>query len=93
MTKSPVSRLIFGWLLSRKKVRERVPHACLPSSIRICVVSARDDLHLFAAEQLQQNQAAYDQGHIPGAKLIPVGEVANRIAEFPRDKKIVTYCS
>ena len=40
-----------------------------------------------------RNQAAYDQGHIPGAKLIPVGEVANRISEFPRDKKIVTYCS
>ncbi|HSE31521.1 MAG TPA: rhodanese-like domain-containing protein [Pyrinomonadaceae bacterium] len=40
-----------------------------------------------------RNQAAYDQGHIPGAKLIPVGEVANRIDEFPRDKQIVTYCS
>jgi 3-mercaptopyruvate sulfurtransferase SseA len=40
-----------------------------------------------------RNQAAFDQGHIPGAKLIPVGEVAKRIAEFPKDKKIVTYCS
>ena len=40
-----------------------------------------------------RNQAAYDQGHIPGAKLIPVQDVAKRIAEFPRDKKIVTYCS
>ena len=40
-----------------------------------------------------RNQAAYDQGHIPGAKLIPVGEVQNRIGEFPRDKTIVTYCS
>ncbi len=40
-----------------------------------------------------RSQAAYDQGHIPGAKLIPVGEVANRINEFPRDKTIVTYCS
>jgi 3-mercaptopyruvate sulfurtransferase SseA len=40
-----------------------------------------------------RNQAAYDQGHIPGAKLIPVGEVPNRINEFPRDKPIVTYCS
>lgn len=40
-----------------------------------------------------RNQAAYDQGHIPGAKLIPVGDVAARIGEFPKDKKIVTYCS
>lgn len=40
-----------------------------------------------------RNQASYDQGHIPGAKLIPLGEVPNRINEFPRDKPIVTYCS
>jgi 3-mercaptopyruvate sulfurtransferase SseA len=40
-----------------------------------------------------RNQAAFDQGHIPGAKLIPVNEVATRIGEFPKDKKIVTYCS
>jgi 3-mercaptopyruvate sulfurtransferase SseA len=40
-----------------------------------------------------RNQASYDQGHIQGAKHIPVGEVANRTGEFPRDKLIVTYCS
>jgi 3-mercaptopyruvate sulfurtransferase SseA len=40
-----------------------------------------------------RNQAAFDQGHIPGAKLIPVNEVLARINEFPRDKQIVTYCS
>jgi 3-mercaptopyruvate sulfurtransferase SseA len=40
-----------------------------------------------------RNQTAYDQGHIPGAKLIPVQDVAKRIDEFPRDRQIVTYCS
>ena len=40
-----------------------------------------------------RNQSMYDAGHIPGAKLIPVTEVANRTNEFPRDKLIVTYCS
>ena len=40
-----------------------------------------------------RNQSMFDAGHIPGAKLIPVGEVANRVNEFPRDKLIVTYCS
>ena len=40
-----------------------------------------------------RNQSMYDAGHIPGAKLIPVTEVANRTGEFPRDKLIVTYCS
>ena len=40
-----------------------------------------------------RNQDSYDMGHIPGAHLIPAGEVANRLKELPRDKTIVTYCS
>ncbi len=40
-----------------------------------------------------RNQASYDAGHIPGAKLIPIGEVLNHLDELPRDKTIVTYCS
>ena len=40
-----------------------------------------------------RNQAAYDQGHIPGSRLIPAGEILNHISELPREKMIVTYCS
>ena len=40
-----------------------------------------------------RNQAAFDQGHIHGAKLIPFAEVADRSGELPRDKTIITYCS
>jgi len=40
-----------------------------------------------------RNQASYDQGHIPGAKLIPSTEILNHLDELPRDKTIVTYCS
>ena len=40
-----------------------------------------------------RNQVAYDMGHIPGAKLIPEGEILNHLNELPRDKTIVTYCS
>ena len=40
-----------------------------------------------------RNQASYDIGHIPGAKLIPAAEILNHINELPRDKTIVTYCS
>ena len=40
-----------------------------------------------------RNQAAYDQGHIPGARLMPSGEILNHVKELPRDKTIVTYCS
>ena len=40
-----------------------------------------------------RNQPAFDQGHIRGAKLIPLAEVAARTGELPRDKTIITYCS
>jgi 3-mercaptopyruvate sulfurtransferase SseA len=40
-----------------------------------------------------RNQASYDQGHIPGAKLIPSTEILNHLDQLPRDKTIVTYCS
>ncbi len=36
----------------------------------------------------------FKEGHLAGAKLIPVGEVASRIAEFgdDKDRQIVVYC-
>ena len=40
-----------------------------------------------------RNQAAYDQGHIQGARLIPAMEILNHVDELPHDKTIVTYCS
>lgn len=30
--------------------------------------------------------------HIPGATLIPLGELANRLDELPKDKEIVVVC-
>lgn len=40
-----------------------------------------------------RSQDSYDAAHIPGAKLIPEGEILNHLKELPRDKLIVTYCS
>ena len=40
-----------------------------------------------------RNQDSFNEGHIPGSKLIPTGEILNHLKELPRDKLIVTYCS
>ena len=40
-----------------------------------------------------RNQAMYDAGHIPGARLIPAAEILNHVDELPHDKMIVAYCS
>ena len=35
--------------------------------------------------------AEYDKSRIPGSKLIPVGELANRLGELDRGKPIIVY--
>ena len=40
-----------------------------------------------------RNQASFDAGHIPGAKLIPSTEILNHLDDLPKNKLIVTYCS
>ena len=34
----------------------------------------------------------WEQVHIPGATLIPLGELASRVDELPKDQKIVVIC-
>jgi rhodanese-related sulfurtransferase len=33
----------------------------------------------------------YEQGHLPGARLIPVGEIPNRLAELDPHKPTIVY--
>jgi rhodanese-related sulfurtransferase len=34
----------------------------------------------------------WDEFHMPGATLIPLGQLANRVHELPRDQEIVVVC-
>lgn len=34
----------------------------------------------------------YDEGHIPGAQLIPLGELPNRFDEIPENERVVLVC-
>lgn len=34
----------------------------------------------------------WQEGHIPGATLIPLGELPGRLDEVPKDKPVVVYC-
>jgi rhodanese-related sulfurtransferase len=36
--------------------------------------------------------AEWDEYHAPNAKLIPLGELPNRVNELPKNKKIVVVC-
>ncbi len=34
----------------------------------------------------------YAEGHIPGAVLLPLGQIPNRLAEIPKDKTVIAVC-
>jgi rhodanese-related sulfurtransferase len=34
----------------------------------------------------------YLAGHVPGAQLIPLGELEQRVAEVPRDREVLAIC-
>ena len=40
-----------------------------------------------------RDEASFNAGHLPGAKLIPSNQILNHLNELPKDKLIVTYCS
>jgi rhodanese-related sulfurtransferase len=38
-----------------------------------------------------RQQKEYEQGHLPGAQLIPLGELANRVKELDPNKPTIAY--
>ncbi len=61
---------------------------------RITVAELRQALEKGAAVVVDvRSEEAYKAGHIKGARLIPVDEIAGRVKELPRNKMIITYCS
>jgi sulfur-carrier protein adenylyltransferase/sulfurtransferase len=34
----------------------------------------------------------YQEGHVPGAQLIPLGELEQRVSEVPRDRPVLAIC-
>ena len=39
-----------------------------------------------------REQSEWNQFHIPGATLIPLGQLPNRLSEVPKDQKVVVVC-
>ncbi len=75
---------------------DRLIHQCLED---------REELVPLTAEQLQAQLAAgeillldvrpekeYRQGHIPGARNLPIEQLQQQIGSIPRDKTVVAYC-
>jgi rhodanese-related sulfurtransferase len=54
----------------------------------VATIKERDDVIVLDVRE----QWEYDEGHIPGVTLIPMGEIASRLAEIPTDKEVIVTC-
>ena len=39
-----------------------------------------------------REDSEYNAGHIPGATLVPLGQIPNRLDEIPKDKTVIAVC-
>jgi phage shock protein E len=65
--------------------------ANLPLNVDVATVRAlqgRDDVVLIDVREPEE----YAAGHIPGVRLIPMGEVPSRLSEIPTDKTVIVTC-
>ena len=91
MTKKIIYVFLLG-ILSVLAISGCVPQSSA-SAPEIGVVEAND---LFTKQETffldVREQEEWDAVHIPGTTLIPLGQLAERINEVPKDKNIVVVC-
>jgi rhodanese-related sulfurtransferase len=62
----------------------------LPMEISVAEAAKLKDAGAFILDVREQSE--WDSFHIPGANLIPLGELSARLNELPSDKPIVVVC-
>lgn len=63
----------------------------LPDTVDASMVAAiKDQEGVWVLDVREQSE--YDEGHIPGVTLIPMGEVPNRLSEIPTDQQVIVTC-
>lgn len=62
----------------------------LPSEISSTDAKAKKDAGAFMLDVREQSE--WNEFHMPGATLIPLGQLASRVNELPKDKEIVVVC-
>ena len=62
----------------------------LPGEISVAEAFAKRDTGAFILDVREPDE--WDQFHVPDSTLIPLGELASRVNEVPKDKEIVVVC-
>ncbi len=62
----------------------------LPREISVSEAAAMRDDGAFILDVREPEE--WNESHIPGATLIPLGELASRVDEVPQDQEVVVVC-
>jgi rhodanese-related sulfurtransferase len=65
-------------------------NASLPKEINASEAKKQVDQGAFLLDVRQPEE--WNETHVPGATLIPLAELPNRLAEVPKDKPVVVMC-
>jgi rhodanese-related sulfurtransferase len=66
------------------------PAGTLAKEVSVAEAAKLRDSGAFMLDVREQSE--WDQFHIPGAKLIPLGSLPNELDKLPKDKTIIVYC-
>jgi rhodanese-related sulfurtransferase len=77
------------WLIQMTNQRQQAV-STLPAEMSVAEVSQLDREEWFILDVREQSE--WNEGHIEGATLIPLGQLEARKSELPTDKKIVVVC-
>jgi rhodanese-related sulfurtransferase len=64
--------------------------ANLPAEISAAEASAKRDAGAFVLDVREPDE--WKESHIPGSTLIPLGELAARVKDVPRDREVIVVC-
>jgi rhodanese-related sulfurtransferase len=64
--------------------------AALPAEVSVADALALRESGAFVLDVRQPDE--WDAVHIPDATLIPLGELASRVSEVPRDQQVLVVC-
>jgi len=78
---------IFGAISAMSPAADKVG---LPREVSVTKAAQLRDSGAFILDVREPDE--WNAGHIPGATLIPLGELAGRVDELPRDQQIVVVC-
>lgn len=62
----------------------------MPAEITVAEAAVKRSAGAFVLDVREPSE--WNESHIPGATLIPLGQLASRVNEVPRDKEVVVVC-